>query len=235
MVKILLVEDDPRISKLVVDYLKRNNFDVTAVTDGPAAMEWVQKDGLPHLALIDLSLPTLHGFALSSHLKKMGEVSILLITSNQDSDIILEGLRNYAEDFIVKPFELGELEARIGAILARMPSLDSASNPIVQVDDHLSIDFGHNRLEINGKAHDLTPTEAILLHALLRNAGHVVGNRMLIARVWSSEELNEDTLRVHMHRLRRKLESDTRSPHYIRTKRGVGYVFTVQKTDPHAD
>ncbi|MFZ4828233.1 MAG: response regulator transcription factor [Phototrophicaceae bacterium] len=230
-IKILLVEDDPHISKLIVDYMKRNNYEVTAVDDGPEAIEHVQKDGLPHIALIDLGLPTMHGFELSSRLKAMADVPIIFVTSNKDSDIIVQGLRKYAEDFIVKPFELRELEARIGVVLARMPSLDYASDPVVRVDDYLSIDFGHNRLEINGKSHNLTPTESILLHVLLLNAGRVVGNRMLIARVWPSEEVYEDTLRVHMHRLRRKLESDSHNPHYIRTERGVGYMFTVRRTD----
>jgi DNA-binding response OmpR family regulator len=77
----------------------------------------------------------------------------------------------------------------------------------------------------------LTPTESILLHVLLRNAGRVVENRMLIARVWPSEEIFEDTLRVHMHRLRRKLEADSHHPHYIRTERGVGYMFTIRLSE----
>ena len=109
-----------------------------------------------------------------------------------------------------------------------MPSLDYASEPIIHIDDNLSIDFAHNRIVVNGKGYGLTPTESILLHVLLRNASRVVENRMLIARVWPSEEVYEDTLRVHMHRLRRKLEADSHHPHYIRTERGIGYMFTVR-------
>jgi DNA-binding response OmpR family regulator len=112
-----------------------------------------------------------------------------------------------------------------------MPSLDYASEPIIRIDDHLNIDFAHNRIVLNGSSITLTPTESILLHVLLRNAGRVVENRMLIARVWPSEEVFEDTLRVHMHRLRRKLEQDSHHPHYIRTERGIGYVFTVRPPD----
>ncbi len=112
-----------------------------------------------------------------------------------------------------------------------MPSLDYASEPVVRVDENLSIDFAHNRIVVNGKSLSLTPTESILLHVLLRNAGRVVENRMLIARVWPSEDVYEDTLRVHMHRLRRKLEADSHHPHYIRTERGVGYMFTIRAPD----
>ena len=226
--KILLVEDDQHINKLITDYMNSHGFDVTAVTDGPEALEHVRQRGLPHLALVDLSLPSMHGFEVSNKLKSMADVPIIFVTASSDTDTVVQGLKKYAEDFIVKPFELRELEARVQVVLARMPSLDYASEPIIRVDDNLSIDFAHNRIVVNGKAYGLTPTESILLHVLLRNAGRVVENRMLIARVWPSEEVYEDPLRVHMHRLRRKLEADSHHPHYIRTERGVGYMFTVR-------
>jgi DNA-binding response OmpR family regulator len=229
--KILVVEDEANICKLIVDYMSAHGFDATAVNDGPDALEYIRERGLPHIALVDLALPTMHGFELSSKLKAMADVPIIFVTSSSDTDTIVQGLRRYAEDFIVKPFELRELEARVQAVLARMPSLDYASEPIVKVDEHLQIDFAHNRLVIGNKTHTLTPTESILLHVLLRNAGRVVENRMLIARVWPSEDVFEDTLRVHMHRLRRKLESDSHHPHYIRTERGIGYMFTVRPPD----
>ncbi len=230
--KLLLVEDDPNISKLIVDYMSRRDKEVIAVDDGPEAIEYVRQEGLPHIALIDLGLPTTHGFEVATKLKSMADVPIIFVTSASDTETIVQGLRKYAEDFIVKPFELRELEARIEVVLARMPSLDYASEPVVHVDDILSIDFAHNRILVNGKSHNLTPTESILLHVLLRNAGRVVENRMLIARVWPSEDVYEDTLRVHMHRLRRKLEADSHHPHYIRTERGVGYMFTVRPPEP---
>lgn len=229
--KILLVEDDPNINKLVHDYMTAQHFEVYNFSDGPEALEHVQNRGLPHIALIDLTLPTTHGFEVSSKLKAMADVPIIFITATSDTDVIVQGLKKYAEDFVVKPFELRELEARIQVVLARMPTLDYASEPIIKVDEYLSIDFTHNRIVINGRPFTLTPTESILLHVLLRNAGRVVENRMLIARVWPTEEVFEDTLRVHMHRLRRKLETDSHHPHYIRTERGVGYMFTVRPPD----
>jgi DNA-binding response OmpR family regulator len=226
--KILLVEDDPNINKLITDYMTAHNYEVIPFGDGPEALEHVQMRGLPHIALIDLTLPTMHGFDLSNRIKAMADVPIIFITATNDTDTVVQGLKKYAEDFIVKPFELRELEARIQVVLARMPSLDYASEPIIRIDENLSIDFAHNRIVVNGKGYSLTPTESILLHVLLRNASRVVENRMLIARVWPGEEVWEDTLRVHMHRLRRKLESDSHHPHYVRTERGVGYMFTIR-------
>ncbi|GIL14699.1 MAG: DNA-binding response regulator [Chloroflexota bacterium] len=226
--KVLVVEDEVNICKLISDYMTAHGYDVTAVQDGPEAIEYVKQRGLPHIALIDLALPTMHGFELSSKFKSMADVPIIFVTSTGDTDTIVQGLKRYAEDFIVKPFDLRELEARVQAVLARMPSLDYASEPVVRIDEHLSVDFAHNRLTVGSKTFGLTPTESILLHVLLRNAGRVVENRMLIARVWPSEDVFEDTLRVHMHRLRRKLEADSHHPHYIRTERGVGYMFTIR-------
>lgn len=230
--KVLLVEDDTSISKLISDYLGRLDYEVSAFIDGPEALEFVRNSGLPHIALIDLALPTTHGFEVANKLKTMADVPIIFVTSTSDTNTIVQGLKKYAEDFIVKPFELRELEARIKVVLARMPSLDYASEPIITVDEYLDIDFAHNRIILNGKSTGLTPTESILLHVLLRNAGRVVENRMLIARVWPSDQVFEDTLRVHMHRLRRKLEADSHHPHYIRTERGIGYMFTVRPPDP---
>lgn len=226
--KVLVVEDEANIGKLICEYMNSHGFDVTAVTDGPDALEYVKQRGLPHIALIDLSLPSMHGFELSSKMKAMADVPIIFVTSTSDTETIVQGLRRYAEDFIVKPFDLRELEARVQGVLARMPSLDYASEPVVKIDDYLSVDFAHNRLTVGTHIFSLTPTESILLHVLLRNAGRVVENRMLIARVWPSEDVYEDTLRVHMHRLRRKLEADSHHPHYIRTERGVGYMFTIR-------
>jgi DNA-binding response OmpR family regulator len=233
--KVLLIEDDPGISKMVSDYLTKHGYEVTCVGDGPDALEYMKQQGLPHIALIDLGLPTMHGFEVSSRIKQMADVPIIFVTSTGDTETIVQGLKKYAEDFIVKPFELRELEARIQVVLARMPSLDYASEPVVTIDEHLNIDFAHNRLTLNNKLIGLTPTESILLHVLLRNAGRVVENRMLIARVWPNEDVFEDTLRVHMHRLRRKLEVDSHHPHYIRTERGVGYMFTVKPPEPDED
>lgn len=229
--KVLLIEDEETISKLIVDFMGKNGYEVTSFNDGPEAIEHVRQRGLPHIALLDLSLPTMHGFEIASRLKSMADVPIIFVTSSGDTETIVQGLKKYAEDFIVKPFELRELEARVEVVLSRMPSLDYASEPLIQVDEHLEIDFAHNRIIMDGKSVGLTPTESILLHVLLRNAGRVVENRMLIARVWPSDEVFEDTLRVHMHRLRRKLEADSHHPHYIRTERGVGYMFTIRPPD----
>lgn len=229
--KVLLVEDDDSVSRLIVDFLSKQNYEVIPFNDAPPALDFLEQRGLPHIALVDLGLPSMHGFELASRIKQMADVPIVFVTSSGDTDTIVQGLKKYAEDFIVKPFQLRELEARLQVVLSRLPTIDYAGEPTLTVDEHLSVDFAHNRIVLNGKSTPITPTESILLHVLIRNAGRVVENRMLIARVWPNERVYEDTLRVHMHRLRRKLESDSHHPHYIRTERRVGYMFTVKPQD----
>jgi DNA-binding response OmpR family regulator len=225
---VLLITGDDTQSQQVTAHLIEEGHNVTVVTDGPDALAHISAQGLPHIALIDLILPTMHGFEISEQLRAMADVPIIFVGSTNDTDTIVKGLQLYAEDFVVRPVDPRELAARINVVLARMPGLDYASSPVIEVDEHLHVDFAHNRIMIDGETITLTPIESLLLHVLLRNAGRVVENRTLIARVWPGQSVHEDTLRVHMHRLRRKLEQDSHHPRYIRTERGKGYTFTVQ-------
>ena len=233
--KVLIIEGDMQVSQSAAGYLGQAGYEVTALGDGPEALEYVQRHGLPHIALIALSLPSLHGFELADKLKSMADVPIIFMALTDDVATLVQGLKRYAEDFVIKPFALRELEARIQVVLARMPSFDYASEPVIPIDDSLSIDFARNRVVVRGKAIRLTPIESILLYVLLRQAGQVVENRMLIARVWPGRDVYEDTLRVHMHRLRRKLEVDSHHPYYIRTERGLGYRFTQRPASLFSD
>ena len=115
--------------------------------------------------------------------------------------------------------------ARIKRVLLRFGDFEYANEPVLHVDERLSIDFGNGRIVGEGTEISLTRTEASLLHVLVRNKGHVVPSRTLIGRVWPAREIFEDTLRVHIHRLRRKVEADLSNPKYIRTERGMGYSF----------
>ena len=96
--KVLVVEDDANISKLISDYLSAHGYDVAAFLDGPDAIKYVKQEGLPHIALIDLALPTMHGFDLSSKLKSMGDVPIIFVTSTSDTETIVQGLKRYEDD-----------------------------------------------------------------------------------------------------------------------------------------
>ncbi|MCY3796468.1 MAG: response regulator transcription factor [Chloroflexi bacterium] len=222
---VLIIENDPDLSQSIAESLDRSTYEVIAVNDAPPAIDYVRQQGLPSIALIGMRLPALSGFEIASRLKARADLPVIFLLSDI-SDSVMDGLKKYADDFLFQPFTMAELQMRVQMVLARLPFIDYDSEPVIRVDENLSIDFAHNRISIAGKTIGLTPTESILLHVLLRNAPRVVQNRTLLSRVWLAEDVYEDTLRVHMHRLRRKLEADPHHPHYIRTERGVGYRFT---------
>ena len=233
--KVLIVEADEILVNSIIEYLGKEMYEFAAFGDAQAASEHLMSSVLPQIAIIAMQLPGMSGFECANELKAVADVPVIFLADSDDLEPNMEGLRKYAEDFVVKPFEMFELEARMLMVLARMPALDYAKEPVIRVDDSLTIDFAHSRMLVAGQSVGLTPTEASVLHFLLRNAPRVVETRTLLTRVWPSEEKFEDTLRVHMHRLRRKLEVDSHHPHYIRTERGIGYRFTIRPSGLVAD
>ncbi len=225
--RLLVVEDDSVTRKLLQQVLAEAGYSVIAVDDGPGAIAAIQQSGLPHMVLLDLGLPSMHGFALSERIKRMGDVPIVIITGDDSEEATVYGIRQYAEDYITKPFNVSEVLARIQRVLSRFADYSYAQAPVLKVDEHLSIDFPNSRIILEEQVIALTPTETSLLYVLVRNKGHIVSPEMLIRRVWPNEEVYEETLRVHMHRLRRKLQIDPQQPQYIQTERGVGYIFLV--------
>jgi len=235
--RLLIVDDDTQLLRLLRDAFEAESYQVTVATDAPDALAYIQAAGLPHLVLIDLDLPSMHGYQLSERLKAMGDVPIIFITGTDDPKTIADSLRRYADDYVIKPISVAELLARVARVLSRIVDFGYVQSPVIPIDEHLQVDFGRRRLLKHGRPIPLTPTEVALLHVLMRNQGRVVPSETLIARVWPTSEVYEDTLRVHVHRLRRKLEEDIHRPAYIHTERGIGYRFTVGRgvaPDPSA-
>ncbi len=225
-VSILIVESDREARESMARALDGGWRQVCHFADAETALEHVRAKGLPQVALVAQDLPGLDSADLAANLKSRADIPIILMLSGSDADLIVDSLSRQGDDFVVKPFALGELMARVRILLARQPAVDYADEPVHQVDDYLRIDFARNCVTVDGKVVGLTPTESVLLHTLARNAPHVVPSETLLSRAWSADEVYEDTLRVHMHRLRRKVEIDSHYPQYIRTERGVGYRFT---------
>jgi DNA-binding response OmpR family regulator len=224
---LLIVEDDFVTRTLLREVLEKAGYQVSAVSDAPEALTFLQQKGLPHLVLVDLGLPSMHGFALSERIKHMGDVPIIIITGDDSQEAIVYGIQKYAEDYMTKPFNVNEVVARVQRVLSRFGDYSYAQAPVMVIDKHLSIDFPRSRLVLDGQSAPLTPIETNLLHILVRNQGRIVSPETLMARVWPNVEVFEETLRVHMHRLRRKLQSGNGQLQYIRTERGVGYSFSV--------
>jgi len=230
--RLAVVEDDQELIRLLKAALELEGYSVSVFLDALPFLRHIRDYGLPHLVLLDLGLPSMHGFELSQKLKALGDVPIIFISNQGEIDTVVEGLSRFADDYVTKPFDMRELIARIYRVLSRIHDFGYTQSPIITVDDWLSIDFGNSRLRVGDQWIMLTPTEAELLHILVRNRGCVVPSTTLMARVWPLEQIYEDTLRVHMHRLRRKLERDSRHPQYIQTERGVGYRFVMGNSEP---
>jgi DNA-binding response OmpR family regulator len=226
--RILIVEDDFVTRALLQRVLQTADYEVSTCPDGPDALNHFQQHGLPHLVIVDLGLPSMHGFDLCKRIKNMGDVPIIILSGHNDAKTIEQGIRNYAEDYVTKPFDVRVIVARVGRVLSRFPDFSYVDSPVQEVDELLSIDFPNNRIRVGDVFTSLTPTESGLLHVLFNSQGQIVRNEALMGRVWPNEEVFEETLRVHMHRLRRKIKVAA-GRNYIYTERGAGYMFCQPK------
>lgn len=226
--RVLVVDDDPAIVRLVSSKLDMSGYRVMTATSGGDALERIAQDGLPHLAIVDLNMPGIDGFEFCRIVQQFADLPVILLTAVDQEEVVIQGIEHFAEDYVTKPFSPRELMARVGRVLRRMGDFAYTLDPIIQVDTHLSVDFVHQQVTLDGEVISLTPTETKILFILMRNAGRTVTNDFLLRRIWPLDEIFEDTLRVHIHRLRQKIESKPNGVKYVGTERGIGYRFLVK-------
>jgi DNA-binding response OmpR family regulator len=225
---ILAVDDNAYTLRIVQFTLNGGGYDVLTAVSGEEALDSISQKGLPDLAVVDLHMPGgISGFELCHAVHQFSDLPVIMLTAVGDEDTVLEGLEKHAEDYIVKPFSSGELVARVNRILQRIGQWEFPSTPLTYVDEVLQIDFPNRKAIVNGEPVSLTPTETKLLYILMRQAGKIVRTDFILRRLWPDEPAFEDRLHVHLHRLRRKLESDQAeaSQEYIASERGKGYQF----------
>ncbi|MDJ0756501.1 MAG: response regulator transcription factor [Ardenticatenaceae bacterium] len=223
--RVLVVDDNEQTLQVVRLTLERGGFEVLTSSSGPEALTMIKRSGLPHLALVDLNMPMMSGFEFCEALHEFSDVPVIMLTAVDEEQTIVKGIDLYAEDYVVKPFRPSELIARINRVLRRIGDFAYVLDPIVKIDEKLSVDFSNRTAFVNKEEVSLTPTETKILYILMRNAGQTVTTDFLLRRVWPLESAYEDRLHVHVHRLRRKVETEPSSPQYIISKRGAGYVF----------
>ena len=221
--RILLVDDEPSIQKMLVHALEREGFQVHAVGDGEAALEAFGAYE-PHLIILDIMLPKIDGTEVCRRIRTQSDVPIIMLTAKDDEIDRVVGLELGADDYVTKPFAVRELVARVRAIMRRV------SVPQGQRQDELSYDglkihLPSRRVMVGERDVDLTYTEFELLVTLASNPGRVFSRSTLLTRVWGDEFRDERTVDVHIRHLREKIERDPRNPEFIHTARGVGYVF----------
>jgi two-component system KDP operon response regulator KdpE len=226
-VTLLLVEDDAQMLRLLQRRLERDGYDVIAAEGGRQALAALDRR-CPDLAVIDLLMPGMNGFQLAEEIKKRGDLPILFLTSVGDTKTRVEAIRQYAEDYVLKPYDYGELLARIQRVLRRTAGPTPISEPLVVVDDGLTLDLGRGEAHTPGRSAKLSVTERKLLYHLVNHAGQTLPIGTLVAKMWGyADQTGPEALRVAIHRLRRKLEPDPSHPQYILTEREVGYRFVA--------
>jgi DNA-binding response OmpR family regulator len=219
--KILVVEDEAKIVKLVRSYLEQAGFAVVEAGDGQTALIQARREK-PDLVVLDLGLPGIDGLEVARTLRRERETPIIMLTARiEDTDKIV-GLELGADDYITKPFNPRELVARVRAVLRRT----SGAAPTAEIlrAGALVLDVGAHQVTLNGRALELTPTEFELLAVLLQNPGRAFTRLELLDRVQGDAyEGYERTIDAHIKNLRAKLGDDPRHPRYIQTVFGVGY------------
>ena len=221
---ILVVEDDRNISDLIRMYLEKEGFEVRSAYDGGKAVEEYDKQA-PDMVLLDIMLPVMDGWAVCAHIREKGKTPIIMLTAKSDVGDRITGLEMGADDYLVKPFEMKELIARINAVLRRTEIPNDTSKRLTF--DKLVIDLDSYELIVDGKKIDTPPKELELLYHLASTPNRVYTRNQLLDEVWGFDYFGDSrTVDVHIKRLREKVENVS-DRWALKTVWGVGYKFEL--------
>ena len=227
MYNILVADDDKEIVESIEIYLNNEGYKVFKAYDGLEALDILMREDI-HLILMDIMMPKLDGIKATIKIRQDKNIPIILVSAKgEDTDKIL-GLNIGADDYITKPFNLLELIARVKSNLRRYMNLGNFSNESLQQDilksGGLELNTSTKEVKVDGLNVKVTPIEYRILDLLLRNKGRVFSIDEIYEKVWKEESFNvENTVAVHIRRIREKIELDTSSPKILITKRSVGY------------
>ena len=229
--RVLVVDDDPSVSEMLVEYLSGHRYDVRSAGSGTAMREEIERD-LPDIVLLDIRLPGEDGLTLARYLRERYDVGIIMVTASGDVIDRVVGLEVGADDYIAKPFDLRELRARIKSVLRR---LEGKAERKTSAEKRVSVGRcvldlrSHQLSDAKGRAIPLTAMEFALLKALIDHPNQVLSRDQLLTltrnRDWEPFDRSID---IRITRLRRKVEDDPARPQAIRTVRGTGYMFVPQ-------
>ena len=223
--RILIVEDEVSLAQAVAYALRREGFQVRVATDGQEGLRMALTEK-PDLVILDLMLPKLDGWEVCRTLRAKSPVPILILTARGEEHDKVIGLELGADDYVVKPFSMRELIARVRALLRRAKMTAMPEEPEILQSGNLTLYIAEHRAELNGKELPLAPKEFALLKVLMLNKGRAMSRDQLLELVWGGKEfIDPHTVDVHVHWLREKIEPDPKNPRRIVTVRGVGYRF----------
>jgi DNA-binding response OmpR family regulator len=223
--KVLVVDDEPRVVRLVSEILRVASYEVLAATSADSALEMLTMEQ-PDLLLLDVLLgPGPTGYDLCRRVREFSDVAVIMLTAKATEGDILTGFEAGADDYLTKPFSAKELIARVQAVLRRTQRPEETVTSSFQCGD-LEISFARRSVTMHGVPVPLTRTEYALLQQLALNANRVMHHADLLVKVWGPEYRNDvDYLRAYVRYLRRKLEADPADPRYILTSQGTGYML----------
>ena len=225
-VRILVVEDEPDIKTVLMDQLKLDGYEPIGASTGREALKKME-EMTPDLVILDLKLPDVDGLIICQRIREKSGIPIIIVSARDSLPDKIRGLEIGADDYVTKPFEYLELEARIRACLRRRR---------VEIKEADPLDYGPLKIfrqkrivEINGQEVRLTKKEFELLSIFIENQGKVLSREYLSSRLWNKKEVYpwSRALDVHIRRLRKKIEPDPANPRYILTHAGVGYRFAA--------
>ncbi len=222
--KILVVDDDPAIRNLIYRFLAKQDYEMESAEDGKKALALFESF-VPDLVILDVNLPDTNGYTLCKEMQSRTGVFVLMLTSRTDESDKIRGFNEGADDYLTKPFSLGELEVRVGAILKRQRPVTAPEQQCLTFNS-LAIDPVRREVMLHDELVPLTALEFDLLHFLASHPGRVWRRSELIQKVWDYDYVGDQrVVDVHVGQIRKKIEKDTNEPALIQTVRGVGYKF----------
>lgn len=226
---ILLIDDDQPLLTLMAHNFSKEGYQVLTASEGQNGLRQLY-EGHPDLVVLDINMPVMDGWTTCQRIREVSNVPIIMLTAQDNPDDIVRGLDLGADDYILKPFDVNVLLARVRANLRRATAEPTRfRDSVVYHDEYLYINLEERRVMINSEPVKLTPTEFDLLARLVLAAPRVVPYRDLLEGIWGWEYVDDiDYLRVYVWHLRRKLERNAKEPMYIVNELGVGYRFEMQ-------
>ena len=223
--KLLMIEDDADLVKALELYFSRVGYSVATAANGMEGLRKLYSEQ-PDLVLLDIAMPKLDGWEVCRRIRDLSEVPIVILSARAQEEERVKGLKLGADDYVVKPFSLKELEARLETVLRRARAGKPARQGIVFANEELVVDSDQLTVIRDGKYVALTPTEWRLLLLLAENVGRALTHRQILEKIWGAEYGNDaGYVKLFVYRLRRKIEANPKSPRYILSERGIGYRF----------
>lgn len=228
--RLLIIDDDESLLDLVTTYLENRGYAVTTATGAQQGLRRFYEDR-PHLVILDIMMPGMDEWSVCERIRGMSDIPIIVLTALTGEDDRAKGLRSGADDYVVKPFSLRELAARVEVVLRRVQVREGTDEPeALYADDYLVIDADRVNVSCGGERVRLKAIELQLLLFLVRNRGRLLSPGRILTNVWGYEDAESTNyVRLYIWRLRQKIEPDPEHPRYILTEHGLGYRFVGAK------